>query len=70
MGLCYYSQDKPQTAHTFFCKALEKEPGYEKANSWKTRVERELTLVPSGADDGATNGHPEVAGDGGATDAV
>lgn len=70
MGLCYYSQDKPQTAHTFFCKALEKEPGYEKANSWKTRVERELTPVPSGADDGATNGHPEVAGDGGATDAV
>jgi len=42
MGLCYYSEGKLEIALDFFKKALAISSDYEKANSWKLRVEREL----------------------------
>mmetsp|Transcript_30001 Transcript_30001/g.95877 ORF Transcript_30001/g.95877 Transcript_30001/m.95877 type:complete len:629 (-) Transcript_30001:233-2119(-) len=66
MGLCYYSEGKLETSLEYFTKALEISPDYEKANSWKVRVERELApaAAPTAeAADGGGEATPAAEGD-------
>ncbi|CAM9507927.1 unnamed protein product [Heterosigma akashiwo] len=66
MGLCYYSLGQMETALTYFDKSLGMNAEYEKAQSWKKKVQNELkgttneemsdpTMKPENIDDSTEN---------------
>lgn len=40
LGICNYVINEKVSAHSYFCRAVERE--YPKANMWKCRCEREI----------------------------
>jgi tetratricopeptide (TPR) repeat protein len=42
MGLCYYSMSKFPESLEYFSKSLDLNKDYEKARSWRSKVEKEL----------------------------